>query len=224
MMYWDRVAEAFGRDGVQTLVHKFTIIDQDKHEHDFYLKIGWWRGRPTWIDITKARHSTEGSGDTLDVHESALPLIVSLRQRIIDMTRTSLELICREASLLLTTRRSRLADIADMWRMTKTEPKGNCPQVKDELGDRVAGPLDAVAKLIKLKGAEWEEKMAHAYTEAEIESMLEDCQEAVEERGDDFTAWELQFIEEAADTNETAHLTEKQVEKLEQIWEERGCG
>ena len=105
------------------------------------------------------------------------------------------------------------------------EPAGSCKQVMDdETGDRVFGPLDAVAKLFRMKSERWEERMAHTYTEEEIESMLEDCQAALEERPDDFTGWETSFIEDVADNNETTHLTEGQVEKLEQIWEERGCG
>jgi len=224
MRYWEHVAETFNQDGVETLTNKLTIVDGEKCGHDFYVKVGWWRGRPVWIDITKARHSTEGIGDTENIHGDELLVVVELRRRLMDVTRTSLELICREASLLLTSRRSTLDDMAQLWRVTTMEPKGRCSQVADELGDRVTGPLDAVAKLIKLRGGEWEAKMAHTYTEDQIELMLENCQAAVEERRDDFTAWELKFIEEVEDANQTLHLTENQIEKLEQIWEERGCG
>jgi len=225
MKYWERVEEGFNRDGVATLTHKYTIEDRESHQHDFYLKIGWWRGRPIWVDVTKARHSSEGLSDTFDVPSSALPLIVDLRRRLIDLTRSSLELICREASLLLSTRRCSLEEIAELWRVVKTEPAGHCEQAKDpNTGTRVSGPVDAAAKLIQLKQKEWEKKMAHTYTEEQIEQLLEDCRQAAEDRPDEFTAWELQFIEDAADANETTHLTEAQVEKLEQIWEERECG
>lgn len=224
MKYWEKIERRFHREGVLSMTSKLTIVDSAEGQHDFYLKLGWWRGRPVWIDLTMARHANEGATDTLDVHESALPFLVDLRRRLLDNTRAFLEVACREASLLLTARRCKLDDIADLWRVTETEPRGRCLQVKDALGDRVHGPLDAVAKMIKMKGKEWERKMAHSYTEDEIEKMIEDCQEALEERPDDFTGFERTFIEDVADANETAHLTDNQVEKLEQIWEERDCG
>lgn len=224
MKYWQKVEQTLSRDGVTTLTQKLTIIDSEAQEHDFYLKVGWWRGRPVWIDITKARHAKEGTGDTLDIHQSALPLVTALRRRMIDLSRSTLEIICRQASLLLSTRRCRLEELADLWRVTETEPPGRCEQVVDDLGDKVHGPLDAVAKFLKMKGPEWEKRMTHQYTEEEIEQMIAECMEALEQRPDDFTGWETSFLEDVSDANETTHLTDSQVEKLEQIWEERNCG
>jgi len=211
--------------GVDTVTHKLAINDGQR-DHKFYVKVGWWRGRPVSVDVTMARHGENSSNsDTLDVHSSALPLIVELKRRILDNSRSSLELTCREASLLLSSRRCTLDDLADLWRVTQMEPKGRCEQVKDpETGDRVHGPLDAAAKLFRIKGTEWRMRMAHTYTETEIEQMLSDCQEALEERPDDFTGWEVSFLEDVADSNETTHLSDGQIEKLEQIWEERNCG
>lgn len=223
MRYWEKLEQRFHHDGVESLTHKLTIADGEK-QHDIYLKVGWWRGRPVWVDLTMARHSEDGNGDTLDVHESALVLVVNLRQRILDNTRAFMEVACREASLLLSSRRCRLDDIADLWRVTETEPRGQCVQVQDDLGATVHGPLDAAAKLFRIKGKEWEKRMAHNYAEDEIESMISDCEAALEERPDDFTGWERTFIEDATEQNETRHLSNGQIEKLEQIWEERDCG
>lgn len=224
MKYWEKVEQNFHRDGVVSLTHKLTIVDAEGIQHDLYLKLGWWRGRPVWVDLTTARHSEDGVGDTLDIHESALALVVNLRQRLVDNNRAFLEVVCREASLLLSSRRCKLDDIADLWRVTETEPRGKCVQVKDDLGDRVHGPLDAAAKLFRIKGEEWEQKMAHNYSESEIEDMISECEEALEERPDDFSGWERTFVEDVAEQNETGHLSTKQVEKLEQIWEEHDCG
>ena len=209
--------------GLNTVTHKLTINDNQR-DHKFYVKIGWWRGRPVSVDVTMARHG-EGNTDTLDVPRAAIPLVVELRQRILENSRSALELLCREASLLLSSRRCTLGDLADLWRVTQMEPKGRCRQVNDEVtGDRVHGPLDAAAKLFKLKAAEWEAGMAYEYTEEEVEKMVTDCIEALDERPDDFTGWETSFIEDIAEQNETTHLSENQIEKLEQIWEERNCG
>jgi len=223
MKYWQRIEDRMATQGIETITHKATIEDGQR-DNDFYIKIGWWRGRPVSIDVTMARHGEKMNNDTLDIHKSALPLVVDLRQRILENTRASLELICREASLLLSSRRCKLDDLAELWRVTQMEPKGHCKQVEDELGDRVNGPLDAAAKLFKLKEAQWEKDMAYNYSEDEIEGMIRDCQEALEERPDDFTGWERSFIEDIEDNNETTHLSEGQIEKLEQIWEERNCG
>jgi hypothetical protein len=56
--------------------------------------------------------------------------------------------------------------------------------------------------------------------EALIESMLVDCNEALDEYPERFNKWESDFIESVSEQNETGHLTTTQVEKLEQIWED----
>lgn len=224
MKYWEQIEKRFREGGVNAITTKLSIDDGER-EHDLYVKVGWWRGRPVWVDITVARHANEGSvGETLDVHVSALPLLVSLKQRILDNARTSLEIICREASLLLSSRRCTLTDLSELWMVVEGEPRGRCAKLSDQLGDRVHGPLDAAAKLFRQRAKDWEKYMAYEYSEAEVESMLDDCQRAVEDRPDDFTEWEIRFIESVADANETTHLSHEQIEKMEQIWEERDCG
>ena len=57
--------------------------------------------------------------------------------------------------------------------------------------------------------------------ESQIEKMLEACLELLEDVDHPFTAWEVTFIEDVEEANETGHLSDFQVEKLEQIYEER---
>ena len=223
MNYWRRIEERLNRDGVESITSKLVIRD-DKLNHDIYVKLGWWRGRPVWVDVTISRHAGDWNGEGHGVPQASLPMVTGLYRRLIENSRALTEIACREASLLLSSRRCTLSDLADLWRATEGEPKGLCPQVNDECGDRVHGPLDAAAKLFKLRGGEWEKKMAHTYTDDEVEQMIEDCQRAVDERPVEFTGFEREFIESVADANETSHLTDKQIEKLEQIWEERACG
>ncbi len=223
MNYRQKIDSQLSCEGVESMTAKLTINDGEK-EHDLYVKVGWYRGRPVWIDVTIARHANEGSYDTINVHDSALPLIVSLRRRMLDNTRAFLEIACREASILLSSRRCSLDELASLWRATEADPRGRCEQVSDDLGSSVHGPLDAVAKLLRMKEGSWSEKMAYEYSEAEIETMIEDCQGAIETRPDEFTKFEITFIEGVAESNETIHLSKSQIDKLEQIWEDRNCG
>jgi len=222
MNYRQRIENTLGRDGVEAITHKLVIHDGDK-QHDLYIKIGWWHGRPVWVDVTIAQFAKEGVTDSLVLPVEALSLVVNLRRRITENTRALIEVICREATLLLSSRRCSLDELADLWRATGAEPKGRCEQVVDDLGDRVHGPLDAAAKLFKLKAEEWEKMMAYSYTDEEVDTMIADCQKELEENPDTFTGFERTFIESVSDANETVHLTDKQIDKLEQIWEER-CG
>ncbi|MEN6368293.1 MAG: hypothetical protein ABFD77_01170 [Thermotogota bacterium] len=218
MNFRQRVEAAIERDGVQTITHKLVI--QGEHQHDIYVKTGWWRGRPVWVDLTISA-GKDGENGKDKIPRSLAPLVVDLRRRVIESSRCLSEIVCREATLLLSSRRCSLDELADLWRATEGEPRGRCEQVTDELGDRVHGPFDAAAKLFKLKGKEWEQKMAHVYEDEEVEKMISDCQEAIEETPDSFTGFEREFIRSVAAQNETDHLSEKQIEKLEQIWEER---
>jgi len=212
----EKIEKFLLQEGAESFVNKMSINDGE-HEHDFYLKVAWWRGRPVWIDITKSRNSVEidNGGDVLET---------VLQGRLTDSTRSFMEIVCREASLLLSSRRCSLEDIAELWRVTQTEPKGTCQQVADAMGTRVHGPLDAAAKMLRLKAKDWVSKMAYEYKDEEIDDMLQDCLAAIDERPDDFTEWEMDFIRDTAEANETLHLSKPQIEKLEQIWEERDCG
>jgi hypothetical protein len=218
-----RIEKGLNADGIVGITSKLVIHDGQR-EHDLYVKIGWWRGRPVWVDVTLARNSGDASGDTFDIPAPALPVVIDLRRRLIENSRALTEIACRQASLLLSSHRCSLTELSDLWRATTGEPRGKCSQVVDIDGDRVHGPLDAAAKLFRLRCDEWEKRMKHEYTDEEIEGMIADCQKAVEENPDVFSKFESEFIESVADANETAHLTEKQIEKLEQIWEERAGG
>jgi len=224
MNYWRRIESSFHGDGVLSITHKIAIV-HDANEQDFYVKIGWWHGRPVFVDVTMARHASDGAIPAeMKIPLEEIPLVIELRRQLLDNTRSSLETICREASLLLSSKRCAIGDVADLWRGTEMYPAGECPAVEDDLGSSVKGPLDAVAKLFQMRGSQWEKEMAHEYTEAEIEKLIEDCEAAVDERSDEFTAWEIQFIESVSDQNELGFLSPQQIEKLEQIWEQRECG
>jgi len=57
-----------------------------------------------------------------------------------------------------------------------------------------------------------------------IEQMISDCLVAVEDDSDAFTEWEVEFLESIEDQNEDRHLSESQVDKLTEIWEEKVNG
>ena len=55
--------------------------------------------------------------------------------------------------------------------------------------------------------------------EERIEQMIEDCLDAIDADSDRFTAWEITFLESIEDQNYFQHMTETQIQKLEEIWE-----
>ncbi len=57
--------------------------------------------------------------------------------------------------------------------------------------------------------------------EDEIEDMIAACRDLVDEDPARFTPWEIRFLEELEDRNVDQHLTEAQVDKLREIYEER---
>jgi len=60
--------------------------------------------------------------------------------------------------------------------------------------------------------------------EEHIERMIEVCLETLEEHPERFSSWEIDFLESVEEYNEMGHLTEGeggQLEKLEEIYEER---
>lgn len=60
--------------------------------------------------------------------------------------------------------------------------------------------------------------------ESLIEAQFDACLALVARCPGAFTVWERGFLRDAADANEAAHLTPKQVIKLTQIYRERICG
>lgn len=61
-------------------------------------------------------------------------------------------------------------------------------------------------------------------TEEEICEMISDCIEALESNDEDFTDYEHDFLLSIQEQNEEGHLSEKQQEKLEEIWDEKVPG
>jgi len=60
--------------------------------------------------------------------------------------------------------------------------------------------------------------------DARTEEIIEECLEAVEERTDDFSAWERGFLESVEEANEQGHLTLAQTEKLLEIYQDKVIG
>jgi hypothetical protein len=133
------VEQALGTTGVQSIAHKLTIGD-----HDVYAHIGWHRGRPCWVDLTITHNSTrEGSCQSSEAND--------LATRMIDDARAAMEVICRQASALLQADVWTIDNLIGAWRGTKFQPCGVCDQVKGI----VSSPLDAVARLLEVRGLVW---------------------------------------------------------------------
>lgn len=178
------------------------------------------------VDVTMSRQvdRVESTDVTVEMPPTARTLITELRRRMLDNTRSSLELACRSATLLLSSRRCTVGELAELWVMTKMEPTGTCVQVAGGLtGNLVYGPLDAVAKLLRIEGDAWEARMSQN-DEGEIEKMIGECTAAMDEKPEMFSEWEKKFLASVADRNETTHLTGAQVDKIEQIWERKISG
>lgn len=216
-----KLKEQLYHAGIETVTAKYVIEDKLGLKHDYYLKVGYHRGRPVYVDITMARHGPDITAAALvDVQKDALPWVLRVWRRAIDTTRTHIEMSCESASRLLERRMITLEGIAETWRGSRAEPMGHC----EATGNNTLGPLDAAAQVIELRHEQWRQAMAHEYDEGEIEEMLGQCVAALEERPDDFTGWERTFIEDLELKNEEGHLSDNQLQKLEQVWEERGCG
>lgn len=55
-----------------------------------------------------------------------------------------------------------------------------------------------------------------------IEGMLETLLDDLEENQDQYSPWEQQFLESIEDQLDSSVLTDKQVEKLQEIYSDRG--
>lgn len=213
-----RIRRCMETDAIQTITQKFTVRDRYKVEHDFYLKIGWYHGRPVLLELVLPRAQANRNSVT-DMRE------VECYGRMLETSRGALEIICAQATELLQTKQFNLEDIEQMWTATRFDPSGTCRQVEMAgSSSAVLSPLDALAKLFKQSRKKWEVNMAYTPSDEEIETMLSECIEALEERPDDFTGWERTFLEDLEEKNELGHLSEKEIAKLEEIYEERDCG
>jgi len=111
-----------GPDEMPSIVKKLDVGGES-----IYLKIGFTECRPTWISLTLG-HEVNHLGSNED--------------------RTLLEVICKQASILLTTGTWTIDDLADAWIAVRNcKPFGACPQIKG----LAKSPLDAAAKWIKQK-------------------------------------------------------------------------
>lgn len=60
--------------------------------------------------------------------------------------------------------------------------------------------------------------------EDEIERILDECIEFLENFPSSFTEWESNFLYDLSDIIYEAHLTDRQIETLKGIWNDRVCG
>lgn len=64
--------------------------------------------------------------------------------------------------------------------------------------------------------------MTHRYSDDDLERMLDACLEAADDpAGPEFTEWEHGFLDDLAEKIAGVHLSDRQVEKLEQIYAEK---
>ena len=90
-----------------------------------YLTIGFSDVRPVWISLTLG-------------HEVDHPRA--------DEDRTLIEVICNQASVLLSTGTWTIEDLVNCWAGVRNyEPSGSCPQIKSF----AQSPLDAAAKWLR---------------------------------------------------------------------------
>lgn len=214
--FWKQVEAKFQADALKSITRKLTI-DDGHRDHDLYVKIAFYHGRPVWVEITLSRMLASDNGTHTETAKEN-----QVYRRMIESARSSMEVICLHASLLLQSKRSTLKDLEEMWAATRFEPAGTCKNLEGEVA--VLSPLDAVAKLIRLRITKWEKEMAYTPTEEEIETMIEACVEAAESTPEVFTAWEISFLEDIQEKNELGHLSDKEIAKLEEIHEERVGG
>ena len=111
-----------GPDEMPGIVQKLEIGGES-----IYLKIGFTECRPTWVSLTLGHEvGHEGSNEN----------------------RTLIEVICKQASVLLETGTWTIDDLADNWIATQNcKPSGICPQINGI----AKSPLDAAAKWINQK-------------------------------------------------------------------------
>lgn len=180
------------------------------------LKVGWRSVRPVFVDIKiTVKNGFFRHGELSDV--------VALRSEHLRSANASMELICRQASLLMESGVWGLKELCEHWRGTQVFYGGAVPSLPyyDGCIQQVAtGTLDAAARLIELRVKGWNEKMRD---EEQIEHMIEACLQALNEDETIFSSWEQIFLEDIENVNDFKHLTDKQIAKLEQIYEDKIC-
>lgn len=183
--------------------------------HTIYLKLGWRLGRPVYVDIKlSVIKGFSGNGESRDV--------VALRTENFRSTNASIEIITRQTSVLLEEAIWDLDKLCDQWRGTRVFYGGVMANIPYVAGRKqvATGILDAAARMIGLKKEEWSKKMRD---DGQIEHMIEECLTALSDDETIFSTWEQTFLESLENTNDERHLTDKQIKKLEQIYEDKVC-
>lgn len=132
--------------GLPTITRKITIGD-----HDIYMKIGIDDRRPVFIDITIGRSGGDAARHDACAAPNRQCIADELATRVVDGARAQLEIICRQASVLLQANVWNIEDLVQEWRGTRFEPSGPCI----ELEMIAKSPLDAAAAWCTRDAARW---------------------------------------------------------------------
>lgn len=216
---WERIEALMKAKSIRAQNVKIVICD-GSHNHDLYVKLGWAERRWVWIDITVSRFTEiHGKSETTDE--------VDARRKLLETNKRLIEIICFHATELLQSGERTLQDIVKSWKGTHSHPEGVCESIrtKDNEG-RVTSPLDAAAKLIEKRIDQWEEEMRRQerMDEGYLEGLVVECLAKLEESPEIFTSWEREFLETIGDKHDRAHLSDKEIDSLEKIHDERNCG
>lgn len=213
---WEKTDALMKARSIRAMNVKIVISD-GKYNHDLYVKLGWANRRWVWVDITVSRfNSVKSENESADE--------VELRRQLFDTNKRLIEIVCLHATELLQSGERGIVDIVKSWKGTKFSPSGTCESIRNEINEGVVtSPLDAAAKLIEFRMKEWsrmyrkEERADDEY----LEGLVSDCLEKVEDDSEGFTEWELNFLKSIADKHDYRHLSEKEIDKLEEIHEEK---
>jgi hypothetical protein len=137
------IDSVLSQESIKTITNKIGVGTSE-----IFLKIGWHKSKAVFIDITLADGATKkhDSNETLKEGE-----VFSSQ---VKFARASIEVICRQASLLLQNNVSTLEQIATVWAGTSIYHGGMSPQLECVC----SSPLDAASRMIKNSLTEWEER------------------------------------------------------------------
>lgn len=216
---WEKIEAILKAKAIKALSTKIVICD-DKYNHDLYLKLGWADSRWVWVDITVSRFT----GVTNEYETSDME---HLRRSLMDTNRRLIELVCVHATELLQSGERTLKDIVHTWRGTQFAPAGICESIRTKVNEaKVTSVLDASAKLIEQRVEQWEEKFRQEdrMDEEYLEGLIVECWAECERNPGAFTDWEKDFLASLKEKHDMIHLSEKEIDKLEEIHKEKDCG
>lgn len=216
---WEKIEALLKAKDIKALSTKIVISD-GYYNHDLYVKLGWADSRWVWVDITVSRF-------TEITNEPETYEVENLRRVLMDTNRRLIELVCVHATELLQSGERTIQEIVHTWKGTQFAPAGTCESVRTKYNAaKVTSVLDATAKLIEQRVAQWEEKFKREdrMNVDYLEGMVAECIAAFEKDPDQFTEWEQEFLKSLQEKHDSVHLSEKEIGKLQQIHTDRDCG